>query len=307
MIDNVKNNYELKIVIEHLIEQCEYDSDEYYMRDLLDSRDSLLNISLNLNQFIKETLKLSGDKIKELNLLIKSERITKDELSWIECNNERLCNFLFYILTNRDLLNSQNNNNDSLINLDIIDEVYDNIDTRIFRDYLKSNAISNKEKYKKICDHIEHINYNKKTKQLLITELKKSWAKIATDIAIIGFLDKDNIIQNKWAVDYLSKNKDDKFEFKINYDRDYYNNIILYFDVCQNIYKKKHLLDKMKKAWSQKKHRDSKNGFKEYNFTMKEDISEKLSEMSRELNINKNLLVEKTIEKEYKNFKLKLK
>ncbi|HIF9232402.1 TPA: hypothetical protein ACX6QG_002671 [Photobacterium damselae] len=63
----------------------------------------------------------------------------------------------------------------------------------------------------------------------------------------------------------------------------------------------------MKKAWSQKKCRDAKNGFKYYSFNMKESINNKLSEMSRELNISKNLLVEKIIEKEYKQFKDNLK
>ncbi|WP_318487542.1 hypothetical protein [Photobacterium leiognathi] len=306
MIDEIKNNYELEIAIEYLIKQCKYDSDEDYMRDLLDSRDSLLNRSSKLNNFIKETLRLSSDKIKELKLLIKSERIKKDELSWIEHDNERLCNFLFHILTNIKILKSLHNDNDINLN-NMIYKSDKNIDERIFREHLESNAIYNKEKYKEVCNHLEHINYNKKTKQLLITELKKSWANIATDISIISFLDKDNLIQNKWALDYLLKNKDDNFEFKINYNKDYYYNIVLYFDVCENIYKKKHLLDKMKKAWAQKKHRDSKNGFKDYSFNMKEDINYKLSEMSRELNMSKNLLVEKIIEREYKNFKLNTK
>lgn len=303
------NDYEFCKTIEYL----KKNTNRYIKEDLT----VLLNENLELHKkidileriVIRENIKSDFEKIKKI---INNERITKKELLWIDVENRRLCNYIYFMLTNRrelETLNQKESSISSFIVKDILSytEDDDEIDDGIYKETIKSNAINHQEKYNYICDHIINLSYNKKTKLNLIDNLKTSWINVSEEHIITNFLSGKNINQCKWSVEYLNKNKNVEFDFKITSEKDYYDNVILYFDTCSDLFKKELLITKMKRAWSQKKSRDAKNGFKYYNFNMKENIEKKLSEMSRELNISKNLLVEKIIEKEYKYFKENIK
>ncbi|HIF9263348.1 TPA: hypothetical protein ACX6Q5_002642 [Photobacterium damselae] len=296
------NEYEFDIAIKYLKrhtrdyikEELDYLSDEYLP----------LNKKIEKLEDIINSEQLKSDLIK-IKRSIEDERITKSELLWIDNKNHRLCNYIYYILNNRRKLYLLNNTELDLPYL-IDDESYE-IDHDIYKNTIKTNSINHQEKYNSICEHIIKSNFNKETKLNLIHVLKESWRSVSECKIITNFLNDKDINKCAWAVEYLKKNKKDRFDFEIISEEDYYDNVVLYFDTCDDKYKKELLITKMKKAWSQKKCRDAKNGFKYYSFNMKESINNKLSEMSRELNISKNLLVEKIIEKEYKQFKDNLK
>lgn len=70
--------------------------------------------------------------------------------------------------------------------------------------------------------------------------------------------------------------------------------------------KKLFLLD-IRRAWSQKKHREKLSGKKPYNFIMNKGLAKKLDVLSKKLDLSKNELVEKLIESEFsKHFQEKL-
>ena len=114
------------------------------------------------------------------------------------------------------------------------------------------------------------------------------------------WLDRKNPVQCDWAYTYIKK----RVIFKpyidpISTPEKYCASIAL-FDAWPAITdSKKLLLLDIRRAWSQKKHRDKLVGKKPYNFIMNKGLTKKLDVLSKKYDLSKNEIVEKIIESEF--------
>jgi hypothetical protein len=75
--------------------------------------------------------------------------------------------------------------------------------------------------------------------------------------------------------------------------------VITTIDLADNLDRKALLIDKMKKAWSQKKFREKSNGKKPYSISMTQNTKQKLNALAEEHEMKINEMVELLIQNEY--------
>lgn len=265
------------------------DIDEYKYEDKI--KKELIDYEKKIKKFIYENSENNKDEkeiTKELEKEIIRNRLSNEDLIWIDKNNIRLCNWLW-----------------SLINKRRTTYRFRHID--INEIYLDRNSNTNIERYNNLINSLYRLNTSKENKIEFINQLKKLWTcKIIKYTKIKDLINEKDINQTIWAYKYIEKTYNrtlSRDTININNDEDYYHEIICYFDSIENPYEKNDKFTRLKQAWSQKKYRDNNNGKKSYSFNMSVDIAKKLDVLAINSNRNKNYIVEELINTEY--FKLK--
>ncbi|WIG76976.1 hypothetical protein KFZ67_11710 [Photobacterium damselae] len=265
------------------------DIDEYKYEDKI--KKELIDYEKKIKNFIYKNSENNKDEkeiTKELEKEIIRNRLSNEDLIWIDKNNIRLCNWLW-----------------SLINKRRTTYRFRHID--INEIYLDRNSNTNIERYNNLINSLYRLNTSKENKIEFINQLKKLWTcKIIKYTKIKDLINEKDINQTIWAYKYIEKTYNRTFSrntININNDEDYYHVIICYFDSIENQYEKNDKFTRLKQAWSQKKYRDNNNGKKSYSFNMSVDIAKKLDVLAINSNRNKNYIVEELINTEY--FKLK--
>lgn len=247
------------------------------------------------NEVVKKTYDL-------IICTLESSRLKDEELCWLDFKNKRLCNWVWFTFIEGNIFQNLRRNAYGILKFN-------------------SFAMNYKEKHTDIIRFFRKANCDKNTKLLILNDLKSLWLDISKDNRVNKILVESNCEQCIWAYNYIVKKfslqndvsiNDDLIsinnnlgfndKFIINESSDYYFNVIAYYDLIINLHEKSYKIDCLKKAWSQKKLRDSDNGKKSFNFRMDTSISAKLTKMSDSLQINKNKLVEQLIEKRYQEF-----
>ena len=235
-----------------------------------------------------ENNKDEKEKTKELKKEIISNRLSNDDLIWIDKKNIRLCNWLWSLIKKRRSNYRIRTINTNEINLD-----------RNHNTYI--------ERYNSLIKLFNKLNISKEKKIELINELKEIWSDdIVKYIKIKDLINENNTTQIIWAYKYIEKTFNKRLNsdiFNIDNDDDYYHIIICYFDSIENSYEKNDKFTSLKNAWSQKKYRDDNNGKKSYNFNMSIDITKKLDILSIKSNRSKSYIIEELINSEYMKLK----
>ncbi|WP_229624158.1 hypothetical protein [Vibrio parahaemolyticus] len=215
-------------------------------------------------------------------------RLSDEDLIWIDKNNIRLCNWLWNLINKRRTTYR-----------------FRNID--INEIYLDRNSNTNIERYNSLINSLYKLNTSKENKIKFINKLKKIWiSDIIKYTKIKDLINEKDLNQTKWAYKYIEKTYNKRLSrdtININNDGDYYHVIICYFDSIENLYEKNDKFTRLKQAWSQKKYRDNNNGKKSYSFNMSVDIAKKLDVLAINSNRNKNYIVEELINTEYLKLK----
>ncbi|WOD09042.1 hypothetical protein [Marinomonas sp. GJ51-6] len=76
--------------------------------------------------------------------------------------------------------------------------------------------------------------------------------------------------------------------------------VIATLDLSDNVDRKALVIDKMKKAWSQKKFREKSSGKKPYSISMTLNTKQKLNAMAEEKGMKINEMIEYLVQNEFK-------
>ncbi|MDF2155022.1 hypothetical protein [Vibrio sp. CAU 1672] len=238
----------------------------------------------NINSLINKLNELKKFDIKNDLLSLKREveknLIPNDELSWISKNNHRLCHFIwsYFRLANKgkitELIEYEPNifsvkkEPIPLMGFSSIFGLHDLKTNNSIYETLKLNNKPNSidNIHNLIVNYIDDIELDIKLKTKLINNIYAIWLEIEKKDKH-SWIDKENIKQLIWIIDYFHKNSMSIDFIPIHSNRaQMYYAIISALDlwdinskaIFQDI-EKKSFTTKMKKSWKQKQYRDSLN------------------------------------------------
>ena len=213
--------------------------------------------------------------IKNMMELCDQALLPDKEFEWIDKKNERLCYFAWCHL----LLKVQDNEA-RRIEAGLAPVQY----IPLMR--INSNPTNIDERHQAIIDFFDKLDTNLSYKRYLNEELKASWQNIYNFSEKFKWLDKKDQSQCDWAWDYLynylyNRGITHYFLSPTN-PSDKHGMVIASFDIwSDHPAEKKLFIVNMKKAWGQKKYRDSLKGKKAYNIVMDVEIKSKLDHMAK--------------------------
>ena len=236
---------------------------------------------------------------------IKDQLVPLDRLKWIRKlkMEDALCLYnLFYHLSN--------NPNQAFLQLNINERF--NVDNSIFQKIPQplptSSYIIEALTFNFDCAFIAPISLKVKLLEIFQSMLLQSKDSPKSFLSFINNEFKDNNDFEEWIFNYLIKNNFPSGMPLNNYFIPMYRNldalkalIRIASDSPQNEYYLKHTLSTIKSAWSQKKHRDSKNGRKACSFQLSERHIGLLNELSQLKRRRKNEMIEILIEDAYED------
>ncbi len=256
--------------------------------------DEVNNYSLNINNKVNRNIRRC-DIRREIERMLKEERVESSDIVWLDKKNIRLINFVWSIMNNiqrgveydcyfrrYDLTDI---NNAYKMTANCFDErVQDVTEWFIFGDIPKEDKLSILDKFKTCWEY----TIDKKLPNKMITKA----------------IDEKDKEKCEWYYSRIKNENDDKNKLlTANMDKDYYWSVINYFDCIFDKYEYENRLDKIKRAWSQREHKRGRNGVKDYSYSMSVDIDSMVTEMSKKLGIPKCKVVEISIKTEFDRFK----
>ncbi|WP_434567642.1 hypothetical protein QFW85_26670 [Vibrio chagasii] len=149
----------------------------------------------------------------------------------------------------------------------------------------------------------------KHEKSELSANLERKWSYLAS-IESFNWVSTKDVKQVEWLINYIDNHQDIQSSVSNTLDpksrilAERLNLAIYQFDNWNvSPADKQLLIIKMKRAWSQKKHRDKLEGRKAYSVVMSTDVKSKLDEMANKQGCHRNTLLEKIINDSYNIFK----
>lgn len=235
--------------------------------------------------------------VAEMEASAKELLLSSKELKPLDKGIERMC---YWIWCYCRLMDSTASNwlNTPSINYNVLPES---------SVYLKSNInlhpATAEERYDLIIKFLDFSQANLDSKRGLLAFWQQAWGEIY-EAETFHWLDNKNNIQCEWASNYLVNDTEYKvpnwFLPKPTTPQQMYDFTIAAFDIWDaHPDSKKLLIIKMKKAWSQKKHRDNMEGKKAYNFVLDNGVKDKLDAIAKDYGLKKNQCLEQLIEKEF--------
>ncbi|WP_413522470.1 hypothetical protein [Photobacterium phosphoreum] len=248
----------------------------------------------NNEQQNKELANIILNKIEEL---YNQSLLHENELIWIKQNNNRLTNWLWFLIIN-------NRNALTLFHKYINTSKYEHYTNSIgsdFFDYFSFNkkAYSTKEKNNLILQFFDLSSMNRNDKISLINKLRDIWDEIISIDNFKWVISKDDSIY-EWAINYFieyniknSNNITDitNISFENNFDK-----LVLLIDTWDaHVDTKKLFIQSIKKSYAQKKFRDKQVGKKQCSFNLSEKSIQQLSLLSDLQGVPKNHILESLI------------
>ena len=174
---------------------------------------------------------------------------------------------------------------------------------------LDEHPRTTKERYNLIISFLDRSNAPIELKRSLVQQWKKEWEETYSTEKFL-WVDNKDTTQCDWFANYISSN--DEFQIPNWFipipttPQEKYDAGIAAFDIWptdQNT--KKLFIIRMKKAWSQKKHRLAmkKKDKQSYNFTLSASTKKMLDEMADHANLSRNEYLEKILVAEYNRAK----
>ena len=137
--------------------------------------------------------------------------------------------------------------------------------------------------------------------QDILDHLKSKWQDIRANEGITHWFEENNPSQWAWAWSYLQNITQRPLEpaWIPSKDSEKKAAVIATIDLSDNVDRKALIIDKMKKAWSQKKFREKSSGKKPYSISMTLNTKQKLNALAEEKGIKINDMVEYLVKNEY--------
>ncbi|MEP0071853.1 MAG: hypothetical protein ABJE79_04060 [Marinomonas sp.] len=278
--------------------ECAFYSD-YLLKNIRSA--SIKNLRGNTHE--ERVIKLN----EELDGLIKKNRAPKNFASqmrsafkatqlpiqhfrWVDKKDERLCNWLWCYLKKATSQTEPEEvvKNESLLLLSA--KAF-----QIERDTAAERQID-------ILDAFYHGEATASQQQEILELLKAKWHETRQDVSVTNWLEDNNPTHWSWAWSYLQNNTQRPLEqaWLPSNDMEKRAAVIATLDLSDNVDRKALVIDKMKKAWSQKKFREKSSGKKPYSISMTLNTKQKLNAMAEEKGIKINEMIEYLVQNEFK-------
>ncbi|WP_372880297.1 hypothetical protein [Psychromonas sp.] len=257
-----------------------------------------IKINALINTF-QGSLEQLESNIKTMKQAATDSLLTNSELEWIDKGKERLCYWIWCYCRLADI--KKTIGWDGLIDINL--DPNQNLENNIYESLrLDKTPLTAKERYDLIVKFIDIRNADLNKKRVLLNFWKENWGYVYTTETFL-WLDNKDPQQCEWAYSYLANSKE--YQIPIWFiptpttSQQMYDATIAAFDIWPaHTDTKKMFIVKMKKAWSQKKHRDSQEGKKAYNVVMSTDIKKKLDALAYNNGMKKNEFIEWLINQE---------
>ncbi len=229
----------------------------------------------------------------QMKAAFNATQLPTSNFRWIDVKDERLCNWVWcYLKSNTPQTNTKQ---DATISANL--KALTLLSEKAFLLDRESTAER----------HIDIINafYNGEAdtqQQLSILEfLQAKWNEIHTNKVVINWLEDNNPRHWNWAWSYLQNITQRPLEqaWQPKSDEEKRAAIIATIDLSDNVDRKALVIDKMKKAWSQKKFREKSTGKKPYSISMTLNTKQKLNALAEEKGMKINDMVEYLVQNEF--------
>lgn len=253
-----------------------------------------------INHVINNLSIKSDEKERAVEEMVRSAKeslLSNKELKPLDKGIERMCSWVWCYCRLMDSTASNWFNTPS-INYNVSAE------SSVYLKYnLNLHPSTAEERYDLIIKFLDFSEADLDSKRGLLAFWQQAWGEVY-EAETFHWLDNKNNIQCEWASNYLVNDTEYKvpnwFLPKPTTPQQMYDSTIAAFDIWNaHPDSKKLLIVKMKKAWSQKKHRDNMEGKKAYNFVLHTDAKAKLDAIAKDYGLKKNQCLEQIIEKEF--------
>lgn len=271
---------------------------------MIDPPTSTQNFYDKINQILLNHFRNETEKelfIAKLKSKFEENIVAKKNLEWITSGSDRMCFWVWSFLR-------LGRKSEGWIPL-----VQDLSQKELNRPYsalqLAPYPTNSNDRLNAIIEFMDQAPFKMTEKQEILRELQAKWPTVIGKFSFSWVNTKDKELC-AWLWRYISTSEElepfswylgapyssqQQFDFAVNL-----------FDVWNALPDTKELFTlKMKKAWSQKKHRRKMDSSqkKSYSFTISKDTKSKLDLMALESGMRKNELLELMIQKEFSNFK----
>lgn len=236
--------------------------------------------------YLIDIIKLQPNLI-EINNEIKNEyerMISHDHIKWINKNDGRLVTWLYMSYSYR----LEGLNPSAPYAIISMDSYYDNFICRLDRSMV----------------------YSPEQKKQLLVDIQRSWRESKTPLSKTKWIDPSNNEQLTWAWEYLTKFSKFQIVPQPANEQETYDAILASLDTMSFVTPewrpadKQVFLDKIRKAWQQKKFRDADKVKNPYHLPLTKQAKKQLDWLAQFNNIRPYIMLETLITKEYERARL---
>ena len=229
----------------------------------------------------------------QMRTAFKASQLPFSYFRWIDKKDERLCNWAWcYLKSTTKHSEPESEQNQTTENLFLL------LSEKAFNTE-RANA---SDRHMDILDAFYNGEADTQQQQDLLEELKAKWQEIRFNETIVNWLEENNPSQWIWAWSYLQNitQRPLKQAWIPATEAEKKAAVIATIDLSDNVDRKALIIDKMKKAWSQKKFREKSSGRKPYSISMTLNTKQKLNALAEEKNMKINEMVEYLVGNEYR-------
>lgn len=253
-------------------------------------------INTELQYLVKEQNKREK-LIKKMKYEFERQELGEEDFQCLKPLGERFCNWAWYFLRLKS--NKNRRQETQLVPIESLGKInYDDIYVYSFR----STSNNYQDRMSDIIQCFHQSELSVKKQKALIEELLQSWEVIFVDTKIVDWLEKNNISQYKWALKYINDFDSRLLEktWSPTSNDEMKHAIINLFDQLHDSPDRRALLiGNMKRAWSQKKFRDTNKGKKAYSISMTTTTKQRLDDLAKHKGLKINETIELLIRQEY--------
>jgi hypothetical protein len=248
------------------------------------------NLNEELENLIKKNRAPKNFAI-QMRTAFKATQLPLQHFRWIDKKDERMCNWIWCYLKSNTAPSNQETES-------VKEEILFALSGKAFnteRDNVADRQID-------IMNAFFDGEADAQQQQQILEHLKAKWHDIRLDETVVNWLEDNNTIHWAWAWSYLQNISKRPLEqaWMPSSDIEKKAVVIATIDLSDNVDRKALVIDKMKKAWSQKKFREKSSGRKPYSISMTLNTKQKLNAMAEEKGMKINEMVEYLIQNEFK-------
>ena len=229
----------------------------------------------------------------QMRSAFKASQLPSHYFRWIDKKDERLCNWAWCYLKNVIQDTESATTHGALEESPFL-----LLSAKAFATERSSAG----ERYLDVLDAFYNGEADTNQQEELLEVLKVKWQEIRFNESIVNWLEENNPTQWAWAWSYLQNitQRPLKQAWIPTTETEKKAAVIATLDLSDNVDRKALIIDKMKKAWSQKKFREKSSGKKPYSISMTLNTKQKLNALAEEKNMKINEMVEYLVRNEYK-------
>ncbi|MBD5770730.1 hypothetical protein [Marinomonas colpomeniae] len=252
----------------------------------LSYQEKLKGINDELEVLIKKN-RAPKNFASQMRTAFRAAQIPSQYFRWIDKNDQRLCNWAWCYLKSRTSEQNPENEKKPLA-----------LSAKSFN----TDRDSVLERHADIIGAFYDGEADIETQQSILEHLKAKWQDVRLNETIVNWMEDNNPKHWVWAWSYLQNITQRPLEqaWIPSSDAEKKAAVIATIDLSDNVDRKALVIDKMKKAWSQKKFREKSSGKKPYSISMTLNTKQKLNALAEEKDMKINEMIEFLVRSEYK-------